>query len=165
MPQFDNISNAYVSISHEHYVGHAGRRFFCTQIDTVADGGSLRMIVQVPSGSAAHFNFEADSEAIARIMIFKVGSFSNASSLQGYNRNTFSTNTPQVLTWAGGSLEVTSLTWGQHLIGAGQGANATGDIFDAAHEFILKPGTYAFDVKNVAGQVKQLSLAGYWYEL
>lgn len=162
--QRDPIANAYVHIQHEHYNGHAGRAFFCTQVATVANGAVLRTIFNVPSGTAAHANFECDAEALCQITVWQIASYSNASSISRFNSNRLSSNVASVEAFAGGSLEVTSLRLLDHLVGAGGAGQGTGGIASNPRELILGRGIYAFDLTNLGGGTQFLSAGVWWYE-
>ncbi len=163
--QRDAIANAPIMIDHAHANGHAGRTFFVSQTNLVANSGYLRTIMSVPSGSYAHANFKADSEALALLSVRAVGSYSHASSLRISNSNFMSPQSSSVGMFSGGSLEVTSATIMTHLLGSGKSGQAIGGNISSPFEFIWKgPYTVAFDIQNIGVVDKMLSCFVFWYE-
>lgn len=164
MPQVDSIANAPVIIDTVHHHIHAGRVFFATDVRTVADNGFHRAIVDVPSGSYPHLVFNVDTEGRSLLTMYEVGSYSGVSSVGRFNRNFNSGAVPETSVFVAGSLNVTSRAIFAGLSGSGRSGSAEGGNANTFYEFVLKPGIYAFEVKNVSGAINFIGLSVDWYE-
>lgn len=156
-----------VNLSNAHYKIHQGDYYSVGHYNaSVANGGVIRIIVDVPAGLEAHTSINPKAGGDLTLQVYDGVTYTGGTPITPQNHDRCSPNDSTVVAvHTPATVPASSLIWQEYFPG-GTGGLTPGAVGTVGEQVVLCPSeTYMFEITNISGVANPLNIVVSYYEV